>query len=98
MQILNAILCLILLSIVPSDSIEQIQAPNLAGKQKHFQPWARDAKQIQPRTDPASIHRDEKPVIERMINMKGLFLPGFGVFKNLLPTHLTKRPERDARY
>jgi hypothetical protein len=85
----SAIYCLLLSSIVSCDKIiKQIPAPNIDGEK--FQPWSSHDKQFQPRTDPGNL--------ESIFDIKSLFSPGFGVFKNLLPTQLSIRPERDARY
>ena len=82
---LSKIFCPYFLSVVIcGSSIQEIPAPNLEGKGLHSQ--RNYAKQIQPRTD-----------LEDILDIKNLFSPGFGLFKNILPTQLSTRPERDAR-
>ena len=88
-KMLSAIFCILLSSSVYSDSrIQQIPAPNLNSRQ--YQPWRENENQIQPRTDPGKL--------ESLLDIKNLFTPGFGIFKNIIPTQLSIRPERDARY
>ena len=86
---LSAIFCLLWSSSVNGDSrIQQIQAQNLNSRQ--YQPWRENENQLQPRTDSGKL--------ESLLDLKNLFSPGFGIFKNIIPTQLSIRPERDARY
>ena len=86
---LKKIFCLFFSSVAYcGSSIQGIPAPNLEGKEHSF--LRNYAKQIQPRIDAGEL--------EDILDLKTLFSPGFGIFKNIIPTQLSTRPERDARY